>query len=419
MGMRLTDKVVQRLRLPERGVKVHYDAPSANPKHVYVAGFGVRLSAGGTRSFLLRYRSKTTRQEHVHTIGQFPVWSVDAARGEARGLRYRIDKGGDPQGERQQDRAQPTVADLCDRFIREHLPRRRPSTQGGYLGAVDGIIRPTLGRKLVAAVDHGDIEKLHRKLAEHAPYRANRVAAVASKMFSLAVRWRMRPDNPCKGIERMPEAKRKRYLTGDELARLIRALANHSDQQVANVFRLLLLTGARRGEVLSARWEQFDFTRNVWIKQAATTKQKSEHEVPVGDAALVLLKSMRKTAPEDVAYLFPSHGSTGHLTEVKKAWAAVCKRAGITGLRIHDLRHSFASQLVSQGASLPLIGALLGHSNPITTHRYAHLFDDPQREAVNKVGSMMAGLVAKPPTKGKRKRLQVVSGGRTWGGGDA
>ena len=340
MGMRLTDKVVQRLRLPERGVKVHYDAPSANPKHVYVAGFGVRLSAGGTRSFLLRYRSKTTRQEHVHTIGQFPVWSVDAARGEARGLRYRIDKGADPQGERQQDRDAPTVADLCDRFVREHLPRRRPSTQSSYLGAVDGIIRPALGRKLVVAVDHADIERLHQKIAGRAPYRANRVVAVASKMFSLAVRWRMRQDNPCKGIERAAEAKRRRYLTGGELAALTKALADHPDQQVANVFRLLLLTGARRGEVLSARWEQFDFTRNVWTKPAATTKTKVDHEVPIGAAALQLLNQMRKAAPGDATFLFPSHGSTGHLTEVKKAWAAVCKRAGITGLRIHDLRHS-------------------------------------------------------------------------------
>ena len=204
MGTRLTDKVVQRLALPKRGIKVHYDAPSANPKHVYVAGFGLRLSAGGTRSFLLRYRNKTTRQEHVHTIGQFPVWSVDAARGEARGLRYRIDKGADPQGERQQDRDAPSVADLCDRFVREHLPRRRPSTQSGYLGTVDGVIRPALGRKLVVAVDHADIERLHQKVAERAPYRANRVVAVLSKMFSLAVKWRMRPDNPCKGIERAP-----------------------------------------------------------------------------------------------------------------------------------------------------------------------------------------------------------------------
>ena len=233
MGMRLSDKLVQRLALPERGIRVIYDAPSSNPKHVYVPGFGIRLSAGGTRSFLLRYRSKTSRQEHVHTIGQFPVWSVDAARGEARGLRYRIDKGADPQGERQQDRDAPTVADLCDRFAKEHLPRRRPSTERDYANIINGIIRPALGRKLVAAVDHGDIERLHRKIAERAPYRANRVAAVASKMFSLAVRWRMRPDNPCKGIERMPEAKRRRYLAGDELARLMRALANHSDQQVA------------------------------------------------------------------------------------------------------------------------------------------------------------------------------------------
>ena len=182
-----------------------------------------------------------------------------------------------------------------------------------------------------------------------------------------------------------------------------------------------MLTGARRGEVLSARWEQFDFTRNVWTKPAATTKQKTDHEVPVGNAALTLLRAMREAASDDAVYLFPSHSSTGHLTEVKKAWAVICKRAGVAKLRIHDLRHSHAAFLASAGFSLPTIGALLGHSNPATTHRYAHLLDDPLREAVNRLGSgIMAGLVAKQPAKGKRRPLKVVGGGgRSWGRGDA
>ena len=174
---------------------------------------------------------------------------------------------------------------------------------------------------------------------------------------------------------------------------------------MANVFRLLLLTGARRGEILGARWEQFDFgNRNVWIKPAHTTKQKAEHEIPLGDSALALLRAMRQAAP-DTEYLFPSRRSSGHLIDVKKPWAAICKRAGIVGLRMHDLRHSYASFLASAGYSLPVIGALLGHTQPNTTARYAHLLDDPLREATSRVGSMMTGLVAKPPAK---RKLRVV-----------
>jgi integrase len=220
----------------------------------------------------------------------------------------------------------------------------------------------------------------------------------------------MSASNPAKGVERNPEAKRRRYLTGDELTRLTRALAEHDDQQAANVFRMLLLTGARKGEVLSAQWSQFDFGRNVWTKPAATTKTKRDHEVPLGQAALQLLGQMRRAAPDNAQYLFPGRSGAQPLVEVKKGWSVICKRAAIAGLRIHDLRHSFASELVSAGFSLPVIADLLGHTQIATTSRYSHLYDDVAREAANRVGARMAGLVAKRPAKGKR--LKVVAGGK-------
>jgi len=390
----------------ERGSVIVRDSPDPRGKEGWTSGFGLRATAGGSRSFVLSYRVKGTGLERRLTIGSWPSWSTTAARAEARDLKQRIAKGADPLAELQTERGAPTVAELCDTFLAEHVSRKRPNTRRAYTGIVENHIRAELGRKHVAVVDHADVERMHRKISVDAPYLANRVLAVASRMFTLAVKLKMRPDNPCKGIEHNIEAKRRRYLTGDELARLTRALAEHEDQRAANVFRLLLLTGARKHEVLSATFEQFDFDRNVWTKPAATTKQKRDHEVPVGDAALALLKTMRKAAPDDAQFLFPSHGSTGHLTEVKKGWAAITKRAGISGLHVHDLRHSHASFLVSAGYSLPLIGAMLGHSNPTTTHRYAHLLDDPLREAANKVGSIMAGLVG---TKPKRGKLKVVS----------
>jgi integrase len=205
-------------------------------------------------------------------------------------------------------------------------------------------------------------------------------------MFALAIKWRLRPDNPCKGVERNREHARKRYLSPDELVRLTRALAKYRDQRVADVFRLLLLTGARRGEVLSAKWEQFDLEQEVWTKPAASTKQKVEHQIPLSAPARQLLASL----PKQDEWLFPGYGGR-HRISLEHSWKLICKAAGITGLRIHDLRHSYASALVSAGFSLPVIGALLGHSHPQTTHRYAHLLDDPLRKATERAGEILAG----------------------------
>ena len=149
------------------------------------------------------------------------------------------------------------------------------------------------------------------------------------------------------------------------------------------------LTGARRGEVLAATWDQFDLDLGVWTKPGATTKQKTEHRIPLSAPARQLIAEL----PRDSEYLFPGRGSS-HRVEIKYAWAAVCKKAGIKGARIHDLRHTYASLLASSGLSLPVIGALLGHTQAQTTLRYAHLLDDPLRKATETVGA----IVSQKPT---------------------
>jgi integrase len=410
MRKRLTDSVVKNAPLPATGKTRIWDEP--DNRKLFVSGFGLAISAGGTKSFVLRYRRKLDGVERLHTIGPFPVYSVDAARNEALDLRRRIKDGADPQQELRDGRDAPDMAKLCDRFLAEYVPTKRASTMREYSSLVRLYIRPSLGLKRVAAVDADDITKLHREVSERSKYQANRVAGVLSRMFVLATRWTMRPDNPASRIEHNPEVKRKRYLKPDELARLTDALARHEDQDVANVFRLLLLTGARSGEVMGARWDQFDLShRQTWTKLASSTKQQRDHEVPLGGQALDLLRSMRKAAPEGEEYLFPGGSKGGHRSQLKRAWNAICKRAGIprTGpnaLRIHDLRHSYASFMVSAGFSLPVVGAMLGHSQPMTTARYAHLMDNPLREAANKVGSLMSGLTAKP--KRRKPKLAVV-----------
>ena len=147
--------------------------------------------------------------------------------------------------------------------------------------------------------------------------------------------------------------------------------------------RLLLLTGARRGEVLAATWEQFDIEKGVWTKPSSHTKQKKVHRVPLASAAMILLEQMRSASAS--TYLFPSNTPEGHVTEIKHSWASICKSAQITDMRLHDLRHSYASIFAGAGLSLPVIGALLGHTQPATTARYAHLADDPLRAATDTI----------------------------------
>ena len=379
MATRITETVAKTTSAPEKGSQITYDAD--------VKGFGLRVTAAGARAFVLNYRSGG--RERRLTIGSYPEWSATAARKRAEALKREIDTGADPMAERHEERAAPTVSDLCDRFAREHLPRKRPSTQEEYSAILEKIVRPRLGKVKVAMLRHAEIEALHRDLSSTAPARANKVAAILSKMFALAVKWEMRTDNPVVGLERNAEVARTRYLDKSELVALSAALDAHQSQTVANAIRLLLLTGARRGEVLAATWSQFDLTTGVWTKPRENTKAKREHRIPLNAPAVRLLTAMHKAADAS-PYLFPSHGTAGHIVEIKGAWARITKAAKLEDARIHDLRHTYASFLASAGFSLPTVGALLGHTQAQTTQRYAHLLDDPLRAATDKVGSMLS-----------------------------
>ncbi len=389
----LTDALIKRLPVPVRGNRVTYDD--------VVKGFGVRITAGGARAFVLNYVNAGGRERRL-TIGQCGVWSTVAGREEARRLRQEIDRGVDPLADAEARREAPTVAELAARFEAEHLPRLRPSTREAYRSYLRVHVLPEIGSMKVAEVQFSDIDRLHRAVTRKrkgpvgGAYTANRVAAVLGKMFSLAVRWGLRSDNPAKAVPRNPEHARRRYLKPAELPRLLDAMNAHPDRASINAIRMLLLTGARRGEVLGMRWADYDQASGVWSKPAATTKQDKPHDVPLSAPARALLAELAEE-PRLPMYVFPGGGSVPQQGRLKRAWASVCHAAGIEGLRIHDLRHSFASQLVSGGASLPLIGALLGHSNPKTTARYAHLYDDPLRAAVERVGAAVIAAESEPP----------------------
>ena len=244
----------------------------------------------------MNYRRRSDGLERRLTIGGFPDWPVLAAREEAKRLKREIDGGADPVGANREARAAATVADLCDRFAQEVIPRKRPLTQRDYRRHIAVAIRPALGRMKVAAVTFADIDRLHREVSARAPTQANRILALLSRLFSMAIRWGLRTDNPTKHVERNQEHKRQRYLTGPELARVTAALAEMRDQGAANAIRLMLLTGARRGETLAARWRDIDLEAAVWTKPGASTKQKTEHRVPLSEAAVRLLAEMRQQA---------------------------------------------------------------------------------------------------------------------------
>jgi integrase len=383
MAQKLTDAIVKGLHAPASGNRIEYDAE--------LKGFGCRITAAGARSFILNYRTRSGR-ERRYTIGQHPAWKVAAARTEAARLKHLIDLGGDPLADLELGRTAPTVADLCARYETDHLPKKRASSQRDDRSKIARDILPALRHRKLAEVTFTDVDTIHRAItARGSPYAANRTVALLSKMFSLAERWGWIPkgSNPAQGIERNQEVKRHRYLAADELERLTEALAKHPDQHAANIIRLLLLTGARRGEVLAARWDQFDLTIGVWVKPGATTKQKTDHRVPLSAPARRLLSDLYAEAGEGAEHVFPGGRDNRHRVEIKRAWRDLCKAAAIDGARMHDLRHTYASMLASANISLPTIGALLGHTQPQTTARYAHLFDDPLRAATERVGALV------------------------------
>jgi integrase len=318
-----------------------------------------------------------------------------------------------PQGERNAERSAPTVNDLIEHWRTVHAPKNRPRTVAENEKLIRRWIKPELGTRRVVDIRLVDIEALHRKItARGTLFRANRVLALLSKMFTLAVRAEWRRDNPCRGVERNYEEPRARYLKPDELARLTAALAAYGNKKAVDAIRLLLLTGARRSEVLSAEWAQFDLEGGVWTKPSSHTKQKRAHRAPLSAAAVELLLAIRERQEREVevynagrrigqpkrspsSFVFPDKTGTARMPVLHHDWAQLVATAGLSGLRLHDLRHSYASMLASAGLSLPVIGALLGHSAAATTARYSHLLDDPLRAATETVGKIVGAAAGK------------------------
>lgn len=387
MAARLSESAVRKALAPASGTRILWDDS--------VKGLGVRITAAGARAFVLDYRC-SGRQRRI-TIGSFPDWTVSAARDAAKRLKRDIDLGGDPMAKRHADRVAPTIEDLWERYRREHLPTKAPHAQRDEAGMWRRLVLPQLGKTRVAAIEPQDIDTLHRQITQRGtPVRANRTVESVRKALNLAVRWGWRADNPAQGVRRNAEEPRHRYLSAAEASALAQALLAHPQRASADALLFLMLTGARRGEVLGATWDEFDLDLGIWTKPSAHTKQRRIHRVPLGRFALDLLRRRRDGAVS--GYVFPGE-SGAPLQEIRRVWHKACETAGIQDFRIHDLRHNFASLLVSSGASLPAIGQLLGHTQPGTTARYAHLYDEPLRVMVQQVDALVTAAPLHLPAR--------------------
>jgi integrase len=383
MRFQITNDFVKKLKAPERSARVYFDGE--------FRGFGIRVTPNGVKTFVLDY------QERRRAIGRWGPneWTAKAARDEAGEMKKRIRNGDDPLDKKPEPKAEPTVKELADDYIEQHA---KPHKKASSLKQDERMIRthviPALGDKLVSAVGKRDIVKLHNSL-KATPYEANRVRSLLSKMFSLAIGLELCEKNPCKGVKRFDEPKHDFWLTEDQLHKLEIALNEYPDQNAADAIRLLILTGSRQGEVLNADWSQFDLDpeRETWTKPSHATKQKKLENVPLSEAALLILRRMEKSKTS--IYLFPRPDDpTRPRPSVRDCWRVSCTKAGLAApvpgkrrwkptVRINDLRHSFASHLVQRGASLYLVGRLIGHTQAATTQRYAHVADAALRAVTN------------------------------------
>ncbi|MDO5631633.1 MAG: tyrosine-type recombinase/integrase [Paracoccus sp. (in: a-proteobacteria)] len=393
---KLTKASVDRLIREHQGKRVDW-TDTVTP------GFILRVSDGGA-SFAFRYRVGGGRGARMRkeTIGKVGAITLDAARKRAQALAAEVTQGGDPSGDKAKWRANPTVAELMLRYLTDHAePHKKARSAAGDRLHIANRINPAIGSMKVSDIAPADIERLHLS-GRATPYLANRVLALLSKAFSLAEKWRVRDrgTNPCRDVTRFPERKRERALSPDEVASFGATLdlaetagslhmPSGRSRQIAPAavlaVRLILLTGARRGEILSLRWDYVDLARGRLVLPDSKTGAKV---IPIGPMARRLLDAAPRVAGNPFVIVGEKPGS--HLVDIKGAWDAIRTHAGLPDLRLHDLRHGWASVAVETGASLRLVGGQLGHTQAATTQRYAHVRDDPARQLVDEVERAIA-----------------------------
>ena len=377
-----------------------------------IKGFGIRARRGGAKTYILHYRAGAGRNAPLRklTIGRHgSPWTPQTARVEAKRLLGLVASGEDPAQARSAERRAITVAELSDLYLAEGTTHKKHSTLKADRGRITHHIKPLLGKKLVEKITRADIERMMIDVkagstATSTPKDSKRppgslptggtgvaaqCVALVSTLLTFAIARGLRSDNPAKGIKKPAVRKMERFLSEEEIARLALALeaevAKTGDPYPSAVIKLLLLTGARRGEIIGLQWQNVDFERKYLRLPDSKTGAKV---VFLNEPALEVIRSLPRLSNN--LHVIPGSRDGAAFVGIDKIWVRVRAAAGLRNVRLHDLRHSFASMAAGDGFSLPVIGALLGHKHATTTARYAHLAADPLRAANDAVGAKIA-----------------------------
>jgi integrase len=395
-GRKITNRLVSGLKCTGSEYTVWDEA---------LKGFGVRIRPSGAMAYIVVYRAGSGRGAPVrrYTIAAVGKIAPEAARGRAKAILGSVAHGQDPAADKTLERGTLNIAELADRFLAEHVNAKcKPGTAQFYRDILERIVKPVLGTTKADKLTRPQVSKLHSSLSA-TPFQANRVIAAIGSMYAFGSRASIVPEgmNPIRGIEKFREYHRERFLTGEELERLGSAIreaetlgipwtvddakptAKHVPKEVrstliapasAAALRLLLFTGCRLREILHLRWEYVDFERCCLFLPDSKTGRKT---VILNAPALAVLSSLERISP----WVIPGEDPERPRHDLRRPWSAITKRAGLTGVRLHDLRHTYASFGAGGGLGLPIIGRLLGHAQAATTARYAHLDNDPLRQA--------------------------------------
>jgi integrase len=356
-----------------------------------IPGFGVRVYPSGGKSYVLVYRTKEGRPRLL-TLGKHGVLTVQQGRDQARTSLMEARSGSDPVDARQKARKGETVRDLAALYMERHAKPHKKTWREDERRLNKWVV-PAFGSRKVVEVKRPDVARLHHKIGESAPYEANRVLALVAVLFSKAAEWGLLDDgapNPAARVQTFKERSRERWVTPEELPALVEAIGAEPSPYIRAAMKLYLSTGLRRSELIGMRWKEVDFDRREI--HLADTKAGRSHSVALSAAAVDVLRELPRQLGS--AHVFPGRVAGQPLVNIAKSWRRIRRRAGLEDVRLHDLRRTVGSWLAAGGASLPLIGKVLNHSNASTTQVYARFAEHSARTALEEHGQLIGPLLA-------------------------